>query len=62
MGHGRGENRQMSEHRSAKKERPRLTTASIATLTAATGEVLTEFTSFRPVNLGHPEKLCRAGG
>ena len=38
-------------------ECPRLTTASIATLTAATGEVLTGFTSLRSVNLGHGWKL-----
>jgi hypothetical protein len=36
-----------------------LTTAPITTLTAATGEVLTDFVGFRPVNLGHTETYRR---
>ena len=44
------------------RECPRPTTAPITTLTAATGEVLTGFTSFRSVNLGHGRKLPQPRG
>jgi len=54
----------MGNQRNSEGERecPRLTTAPITTLTAATGEVLTGFTGFRSVNLGHGGKLPQPRG
>ena len=37
------------------KKCPRRPAATITTLTAATGKVLTEFVGFRPTDLGHPK-------
>ena len=42
---------------SEKKKCPRLPAATIAALTAATGEVLTEFMGSRPTDLGHSHKV-----
>jgi hypothetical protein len=44
------------------QECPGSTTASITTITAATGEVMANFTNFRSVNLGHSGKLLRPRG
>jgi hypothetical protein len=42
-----------AEEAAGEKKCPRLTAATITTLTAATGEVLTGFVGFRSANLGH---------
>ena len=40
-----------------KEKCPRRPAATITTLTAATGEVLTEFMGFHPTDLGHHEAI-----
>ncbi len=50
---GRSRHEAGGRRRTRSKKYPRRPAATITTLTAATGKVLTEFVGFRPTDLGH---------